>query len=336
MVPLRSLTPTVVVCSLAAVMLCCSLTSAQFGPEMYGLVGRFGMGSPIPSRVLAMGGQVSCVNDVQFANPAFAAVQTGSDVGGRWSFTNFQNGPDATCAMGHAMIPLKRDRQGLQITFLDLDTSNGDMTLPIVGPVTTKFYQKAVVLDFGQRLDEHWTAGLSVLGQERIGLDIVSAGGPLLLELKDKAAYGFRGGVSYELAPGDYAGGLLSYSRDEVTTTGLAALPGANFDSWQLALGASRHVTPELLLAAEWQHGVSETTGFKSTADTFHFGAEYRPVPELGVRAGLSDGNLSAGLGYTLGKWRVDYAYINNWNDDDVKALFGGSETHAVHIILWW
>jgi len=336
MVSFRVAPAAVLMLSVVAVMLCCSLASAQFGPEMYGLIGRFGMGSPVSTRVLAMGGQVGCINDQLFANPAFAAVQLQSNAGVRGNLTEFDNGPDVTTALVHAMVTLKPDRQGVQVMFLDLDSSSGAMVHPLAGPVTTKLFEKTVVVDFGQRLSDRLTAGLSVLGHRRAGLSIVSGLGPLLISLGDKSAYGFRGAVAYELAPDDYAGAVFNYAREEVTTAGVAALPGKNFDSYQFVLGASRHVTPQVLLAAEWQHGVLEATGFKSSVDTLHFGAEYRPTPQWGLRAGLSDGNISCGLGWSGEKWRADYAFINNWNDDDAKQLFGGSATHSFEVMLRW
>ena len=338
MVRSRVSLPAVLMCAVVAVMLFGSIAAAQFGPEMYGIVGRFGMGTPVPARVLAMGGQVSCVNDNQFANPAFAAVQQESSVGLRVTTTDFANGPDLTSEMVHFTLPIRPNRQGMQISFMNLGSSSNFMMMPVpAGPVNMRMTESALVVDFGQRLTHRLTAGLSVLGYENVSMNITSAMLPVVLaDIHDKASYGFRGGLAYELAPGDFAGVLYNYSRDEVTTSGVAVLPGTNFDSSELVLGVSRHLTPQLLLAAEWQHGALEATGFKSSANTWLFGAEYQATPAWALRAGFSDSNFHCGFGWSGENWRAEYAHISNWNDSDVKQLFGGSDTHSFEVMYRW
>lgn len=274
--------------------------------------------------------------DHQFANPAFAALQQESSAGLRTVYTGFENGPDVTSLQVHYTLPLKPNRQGLQVTFLTLDSSTGETTLPLAGPVAVDMAEQALVVDYGQRLAEHLTAGLSVLGYQHVDLKFASAAGPVLMDLGDRAAYGFRGGLAYEWAPGDTLGALVCFSRDKVNTSGVATAPGSDFDSSQLVIGASRHLTPRLLVAGEFQRGVSSTTGLRSTSNTWHWGAEYQATPSVALRAGLSDGSLCWGLGWGNARWRADYAFISDWNEESTSALFGGSDTHSLGITANW
>jgi hypothetical protein len=58
-------------------MLACGAGIARAqGIESYALVHPFGLSSAATTRVMGMGGPVSCVWDRGFANPAFAAMQT--------------------------------------------------------------------------------------------------------------------------------------------------------------------------------------------------------------------------------------------------------------------
>lgn len=323
---------------LAALIAACTVVGAQgFGPEMYGIVGRFGMSSPVTTRLLAMGGILSCVNDRQFANPAFAASQPAAAAGLRSTWTDFDNGPTVRSQLVNVALPLHPNRDGLHFTLMDLDSGGDFAMLPMVGPVDVNMEEDALVVDYGRRLSGRLTAGLSVLGFERIDLNFVSPFGPVLMTLEDKADWGARVGGAYEWAPGDFIGGLFSFSRDRVDVNGAAVMPGsADFDSDQLAVGVSGHLGPRVLVAAEFQRGKSSTDGFDRASNTWHFGMESRIGSSWAVRSGLSDGNASFGVGVDDGSWRIDYAFIRNWNDDDVRPLFGGSETHSLQIIHEW
>jgi hypothetical protein len=327
-----------VVCGLVVAAASYTVAVAQLGPEMYGIVGRFGMGTPVPTRLLSMGGPISCVNDHQFANPAFAAVQQEASVGLRATWTAFDSGPNIASQLAHYTLPLKPNRSGLQLTVFSLDSAADPAMLPMLGPMNVSMSETALVVDYGHRLSRRLTAGLSVLGFENIDLNFTVPMGPVLIDLDDEAQWGARVGLSYEWAPGDFAGVLYSYSRDKVMAEGLAIGPPTptNFDSSQLAIGGSRHLTPRVLMAAEFQHGVSSAPGFKGIGDTWQFGAEYLVTPDWALRAGLSDGNFCCGLGWSGPRWRLDYAFINNWNSADVALLFGGSATHSLEAIFWW
>ncbi|MFA5097700.1 MAG: hypothetical protein WC490_03630 [Candidatus Margulisiibacteriota bacterium] len=65
----------------------------------------------------------------------------------------------------------------------------------------------------------------------------------------------------------------------------------------------------ELTLAADVQNIFSQSAA-AGEKQTLHYGAEFRPVRGLALRAGLFDGNKTAGASIGLGNLIADYAYL--------------------------
>ena len=103
-----------------------------------------------------------------------------------------------------------------------------------------------------------------------------------------------------------------------------------------LALGASRHVRPDLLVVAEYQQGRTYNGPARGWLSGWHVGAEYQAPQGVAVRAGLNDGEPTVGLGYARDHWHADYTYMKNWNDDIAGALFGNSDTHQLQAVYAW
>jgi len=285
-----------------------------------------------------MGGVMSCVNDVQFTNPAFAAVQEDCDLGLRINTTDLDNGPRLTSFEAHYVHPLVPNQTGLQLTVLTLDSSSGSTTLPGMGPAAAALSEDALVVDYGRRLGEQLAGGLSVLGYQHSKFSLASPLGPKYLDLSAEADYGFRGGVAYEYQPGDWLGVAYSYSQNTIKANGLM-LGGASrtvFHSDFFAIGASRHLRPDTLAAVEFQRGTTGSGPSSSSTNSWHLGAEHILPQGWALRAGLSDGSPSFGLGYANARWRLDYACVSDWNDDAVGTLFGRSDTHSLHLSYRW
>jgi len=326
-----------IVCTIVLV-LASSITVGQgLGPEMYGLVGRFGMATPVSTRVLGMGGLLSCVNDVQFANPAFAAVQEKASAGVRYTTTNLDGGPQVDSWLAHYTLPLHTNRDGLQLSFMSLETPETAALLPGMGPGAVDMSETALVVDYGRRISGKLTGGLSVLGFESVDMTVTAGPGLVVADVHDKAEWGFRGGLAYEWAPGDFVGVVYSFSRDSVDCSSQfpqpIALDDLSLDNSQLAIGVSRHLAPHVLLAGEYQHGVTSRTGSRGVADTWNFGMDYLLAPGWSLRLGSNNFDFCWGLGYAGPHWRLDYACINGWNSSDIGQLLGGSSTHSVEAV---
>lgn len=281
---------------------------------------------------------MSCVDDVKFTNPAFAAIQQGFDAGMRLNTTSFDNGPRLTSLQAHYGQSLHPNQTGFQVSVLTLDSSSGTMMFPEMGPVAVAMSEDALVVDYGRRFGEQLVGGLSVLGYQRSKFGIAPPVGPTLLHLSAKTDYGFRGGVAYEYNPGDWLGLIYCYSQNTVKADGVM-LGGPSrtvFHSDYLAIGASRHVRPDTLATLEYQRGTTRGGPTRSSTNSWHLGAEHALAGQWALRAGLSDGSPTFGLGHATDRWRFDYAFINNWNDDAARPLFGGSSTHSLHATYSW
>ena len=302
------------------------------------MVGDMAMGTPATSRILAMGGELTCVSDRQFSNPAFAAVETRPAVGLRYNSTGFERGPSVTSLLGSYYHPLRSGQDGLQLTMLTLSGEGGGLALPGVGAVKTNMMSNAWVVDYGRRVAPKATVGLSILGHERVGLRFTPPLGPALFNLEATANYGARIGGAYEWQPGDFLGLMWNASRENVTTSGaMASKPGfSHADSSQVAFGASHHFTPQLLAALEFQWGRINTGSMVGTSNEWHAGAEYQAPGGWALRAGVSDHSPTFGAGYGKGRWRADYTFINDWKSSRVENLFGGSDTHSLQVVYGW
>ena len=322
--------------------ICTAGVCQGLGPEMYGIPGSFGMGAPTPTREMAMGVILSCVNDHQYANPAFAAAQQKPSAGIRLNTTSFDRGPALRSTMAQFSLPLRANETGMQLTLLTMNGSGGNAQMPLIGGINTRMTENAWVVDYGRRLRPRFTAGLSILGRENVGFNLTS---PLpfvgtLIDINDKADFGARVGATYELQPGSYLGCVYSYSQDTIDAT-IGTLSGpvsmhTVYHNNQLALGVSRQFSPQLLGALEFQRGTTWRFPFSSSDNAWHLGAEYKPNSACAIRAGLADGHPTFGIGYDGSRWSADYAYLKDWNAAAVAPLFGGSKTHSLQVAYRW
>jgi len=313
-----------------------SVVHAQgLGPDMYGLPSEFGMGIPVSARELGMGTPITCIPDVPFANAGFAAVLTQPDAEARYTTTTFDHGPHLVSLETSYFQPIRPGHDGAQLTIMDLSGAAGETNLG--APVTARMSERGWVVDYGHRFGRKFTAGLSILGADLVGMSFDTQQGPLM-DLRSTSDWGGRYGMTYEWVPGDYLGLIYSFSQDHVPATGMA-VGGAvspTFHNGQFGIGASRHLTPKLLAAVEYQRGTTWGSGVDDKADVWHYGAEYQLGSGWALRAGAADHSPTFGLGYAQSRWRFDYAYISDWNDSDVSPLFGSSRTHSLNAIYEW
>jgi hypothetical protein len=321
----------------AAGLFLISLTSqgfCQFGIESYALSHPFGLSTATTCRQFGMGGPVSCVWDHGSGNPAFAATQTEETAGVRWSHTGFDGGMSLDSYHLYEIHPLRANETGLQFSFFSLRSRTGRL-----GPATLDVSEDDFSIHYGRRIAKKWTAGIGLAPWYKISVKATLPNGITALDLDAKPSIGARAGLTYEPEPGDYWGIVYDYMLEDVTGTGVA-LPGGHqeqvFHTDLLALGASRHITPELLVAVEWQDARTQAGDLKRGIHGWHLGAEYRWPRGCALRAGLNDGQMTLGAGYQSGRWEAEYAFMNNWNNEAVAAAFGASDTHQLQAVFHW
>jgi hypothetical protein len=282
-----------------------------------------------------MGGEISCVGDRGSGNPAFAATQTEDAVGLRWTDTSFDSGMDVDSYHLWAVTPIHPNESGLEFTLFRLRSIGGS-----VGGAAVDVSEDDFAVHYGRRLAKRWTAGIGLAPWYKISFKATLPNGVPLMDLEAKPSIGARAGITYQPAPGDYWGLVYDYMLEDVTGTGLAFMPMTSveqvFHTDLLAIGGTRHITPEWLVAAEWQDAVTQAGDIKAGLHGWHLGTEYRWPQGLALRAGLNDGQMTLGAGYQNGHWDVEYAFMNNWNNEVVGSILGASDTHQVQALYTW
>ena len=250
-----------------------------------------------------MGGPVSCVWDEGFANPAFAATQPAPNASARVQTTDFDNGSKITSTQIHYVLPLRENSSGLQFSYFNLQADPGRIMLQ--GFPVADMSEEDISVHYGARLGSRLTAGIGLSPMSEITLNLAIPQGPTLMDIETESDYGARLGLAYELAPGDYFGVVYDYYQETAEGTGLAlgGMARRVFHTDLLAVGASRHLRPDLLVAAEYQTTSTNDGDLKESLHGWHLGLEYQPEGATAVRAGLNDEHFTFGLGYYTEKW---------------------------------
>ncbi|MFO7945309.1 MAG: hypothetical protein R6V19_00625 [Armatimonadota bacterium] len=304
----------------------------------YALSHLFALPNATTTRLAGMGGFFTCIKDNGFANPAFAGTLEESNAVARISQTDTDSGLKLTGSQMSFAIPLADGGRGIQITHFRLGSD--EATLSING-------QQAVVdvdendlsVHYGHRYNDRWVFG--VAGSPQLKTDTTFANpadGSQVGKIHSDAGFGYRLGALRELEGGGWAG--LVYDRYEEDVTGSGPLYGtgmsAEFRSEEWGIGVSRPLTDTVMGAIEWQQLESKGAGTKVGDSGIRFGVEAQVGPWWAVRAGSNDGALSLGAEFDNGKYSMEYAYIDDWNEDAAGAYLGGSTTHQLAIRASW
>ena len=306
--------------------------SAYAAPHLFALPGA------TTTRLFGMGGFITCVKDAGFANPAYAGTLATHYGVGRHSLTDFDGGLDLEGMQWSLAWPLRPDETGLQVTYFDLDSKRGSINFGGQSLLAT-FKEQDLALHYGHRLSEMWIVGLSVGPKMDTESDIYN---PLplvpLLHLESEADIGFRLGTLYQMAETGWVGFVYDRYDEDVSGSGslLGGSASGSFKSEEIALGVSRQVSDKVLAAIEWQQMTTEGMGQKIGESGMRFGAEVQVDEDWTLRGGWNDGAVSLGAGWTEQDWSLQYAYINDWNDDAVGASLGGSSTHQLGLRYQW
>ena len=313
-----------------------SLGLCQLGLQSYALAHPFGLSTAVTTRQFGMGAPISCVWDRGSGNPAFAATQSEDSASVRWSDTRFEQDMSLTSYLAYVVAPIRANESGLQISYLQLRSSGLALS-----PYAIDVSEDDLSFHYGRRIGKQWTAGIGLSPWSVIKFNATLPDGTPAMRLTERPDIGARVGIAYEPAPGDYFGIVYDYMLEDVTGSGLAfmALGGSVqqvFHTDLLAIGGSRHITPEWLVAAEWQDATTHAGDIKGGLHGWHLGTEYRWPKGLALRAGLNDGQMTLGAGYQTGQWDVEYAFANNLNNEAVGPILGASDTHQLQALYHW
>lgn len=307
--------------------------------ESYAVSHLFALPTATTARLFGMGGIVSCIPDDGFGNPAFAGTLQSSHATGRFSSTRFSSGLKLSTEQYSVAAPLVAGRKGLQITGLRMDSTAGSPVGMSDAPAVD-FQEWDMAIHYGQRLNDRWSAGISVSPVFHSATDFalpVPVGS--IAHLRSTADQGYRLGVLCQIDERTRAGAVYDKYHETVAASG-PAFGGhpveVGFSSETMILGVSYQLSDRLLGALEWQQVSARGAGTKTGDSGFRCGLEAIVSDGCQVRLGSNDGAWSLGVGYEKGRWAVDYAWLDDWNDDFVGSVFGGSDTHQLELTYSW
>ncbi len=308
------------------------------GAETYAVAHLYALPAATTARLFGMGGIVSCVQDVGFANPAFAGALDGPAAGLRYSVTDFDAGLKLTVESGWVTMPLAEGGQGIQLVGCHLSSDMGPVNTPS-GALGGTISENNLAVHYGRRVGERWLFGLGLSPVSHTTTNLYNPlDGSLIAHLDSKADSGCRFGALYEYEPGSFAGLVYDrYTEDVNMTSVLLPAPMAvEFTSSCLFLGVSGQLNERTVGAIEWGEMRSKSGSMKTSTSGLRAGIEYAPTDELATRIGVNDGSPALGLGYCAKGWCANYAYLHDWNEDAVGAVLGGSDTHQIEAIVTW
>ncbi len=325
--------------SVVSLWLIWALPVAAQGPgvESYGVPHLFSLPTATTARQFGMGGVSTCVRDVGFPNPAFAGDLDGQQGGLRGWRTDFDgDGMQLTAWQAWYATPIG-EGEGIQVLGVELDSDRGAVAVGPGQALPGAISETDAAVHYGRRLSDRWLVGGGVAPVLHSSFNLFTPDGIVAAHADSTATFGFRLGALYQWAPEGYAGFVFDRYNEDVSFRAGAAPPmDFDFTSTEWALGISGRVSERVFAAAEWMALESEDGDVRSKTDGLHFGVEVTATDALDLRAGLNDGSLSLGAGYAIDGWVVNYAWIDDWNDDAVGAALGGSDTHQLEIGRYW
>jgi hypothetical protein len=306
--------------------------------ESYAVTHPFALATATTTRLFGMGGFITCIEDEGFGNPAFAGTLRNYSAVGRYSVTDYDHGLKLKGEQVSVAIPLKKNAEGLQVTGFRLTSDAGLLAGPPPSNFSCSEYD--VSIHYGRRLSDAWVVGIAMspVFHNSTSLTAVGTGVPLL-QLRSEADEGCRLGVLYEFGDRGQAGAVYDKYHEDVTATGLAIGGGPlyhRYTSEEMVAGVSWRFNDRILGALEWQQLTTEGAGIKIGDSGVRVGIEAMVSDNCAVRLGSNDGSLSAGIGFAGNNWTLQYAYIDDWNDDTVGATLGDSSTHQLEATYAW
>jgi len=307
--------------------------------EQFSLPHVFALPTVTTTRDTGMGGFVSCLKDIGFPNPAFAATLTGPQALLRYSNTDFEMGPTLKAFQASAAWPGTPGVDGYQITYFNLDS---DPALTRLGPLMD-MHEQDLAVHYARQVGPGWSLGIGVSPTFKTSTSFTH---PVFdttyLSLDSTPRYGFRLGSVYQLPQDGWIGAIFGYYAEEVNASGVVLpvqvvdMGSANFYSTEYAVGASQMVAEDLRAAVEYFDSTTRGNDGRQSINGWRYGLEWTPEAGWAVRAGINDKAFSAGAGVELGDWSLQYAFVDGWNKDTVAPLFGDSTTHQVELRYHW
>lgn len=299
------------------------------GPEAVGLVLRLGAPGANGLRGYGMGNTMAASTDESY-NPAMI-VRDHPRVAFRHGWTLCDDPDDTSFSiwLAEGTVPLSA-RDALKVVYLEVDSGTEATSLVPIPGCSKRISGRHAALAYGRRMNERLSLGISGAALLDSDISLRSPLGTEIAHISGQAEYsGARLGAAYE-------------TSDEVTVA-------AQYDFFTVSGKLVNNLTSlrvykdirlrDLVAGVQWapdtnwsvvgelEAGSVRAPGYRQSVDSLRFGVEYRHGDHLAFRAGLADGNPTVGIGYTNGKWSARFAWMSDQYEDELRPVFGHSDT---------
>jgi hypothetical protein len=230
--------------------------------------------------------------------------------------------------MLEAAQPLSR-RDSVKIVYTDLSSGPEPMPAAPVPGATIDFSGRHLSVLYGRQINDRLSVGIGMAPL----LDCkVTLGSPLgaLAQVKGRVEYdGARIGLQYLVS--NEVRTAVQFDSYTVSST-MTDFVGArrihqDFRTNDLVAGLEYTPNADWSFVAEFEAGEFSGGAFSQSMDSLRFGAEYRANEDWAVRAGLADGQPTAGLQWRHSDLTVGFAWMQDQYDEQLGSVLGGSDT---------
>ncbi|NCO32691.1 MAG: hypothetical protein GW893_02310 [Armatimonadetes bacterium] len=302
-------------------------------------------------RTMGMGNISSVVVDPYSRNPAHAAWLEEPQANVVYANYSFNGGLDADYTMFRYEFPVKwtKHKDGLQLVYFNLDSNRGGVSItgaPPGVPTQIQMEDQGVYLGYGFFITEKTALGISTAlrnSRTRVYAPISFPVGPMteVAEADSDSVITpkFRVAVQHELDDQWDFGAVLTASdqRATITLPGFVAADATDhFDQVDYDVGFAYHPNDKVTLAGEWFKRKLTSDSFAYRDEGLNFGAEVKAGDQWELRAGSHEGNPTLGFSYTNNDWKVEYAFVKDFEQDDLAPLFGDADLHTISLTKSW
>lgn len=277
------------------------------------------------TREVAMSAWAAVVDEEVGSNPATLSHSNPGTIV-KLAKANFDNLPNLS--VRYLTTPIKFfDGQGA-LFVVDVKGSKN------LGGPTLRLEEKDFGIQWGKQLTEKFSFGFATSLLTTNNTLIFPGQGSLVSQRSRPKGSGGRIGLLYQISKKTKIGLVIDRYKERVKQR-FSSIPvqlTGDFRGRVNRLGISHQMDTKTLIAADFSRTKFDGPSFRYRKDAMSIGAERR-IGSVAVRAGLYRGQSSGGLGATIGKVKIDWAFSNRYGDQLPGS--GGRTAHYLQIRLF-
>lgn len=308
---------------------------AQLGPQSYALSHLLSSIQGPAVEAAGRGGAFGAIPDPWSGNPAHVLTNF-QQVIIHSGINDFKTGTTFRYQSIKLVTPLSK-KWGLMINGATLVSNKAKIALlPIPIPTFLKVKEQNFTFSIARRINSRLTLGISEAPVMDVDIRIDSPPGKMF-RIRSKDDYGARFGGQWEVSRNLSLGFVYDnyYEKSRLTDFVSGPLPikvGGKYHSVFIRTGLA-YQNGKTLIAADWLSGThSGPFGYKKKIKGFYWGGDQKIRPNLILRAGFYDRNLTVGFTYQGHEYQIRYAYVKDISSDELSSLLGSSRTHYLMV----